>query len=680
MKWLGICLLAAWLVPHSGSQGAESDSSGPTGITSQYFQTLRSGDAKQLREALERGSPVNGRDAAGNTPLMLVAVYGDVACIQLLLERGAQVNVTNAAGATPLMRAAHDYEKLRLLVARGADINARSVFGNTALMLAARPCNSHRSVELLVAHGADVNAASDSGATALMAAAAGSDKLSLKELLRHGANPNAQPGMDQRAFILGGGRSALMWAAYRGDLDMIKLLVDAGADVNAEGFMGTPLAQTAWNDQTAAARLLLDRGGRINQMSHRDGYTALHWAASTEASDCSLVKLLLKRGADPNVGGGENVDAFMDVLQTPLMLARKRGDTAVLATLRAAGATNETPDRITLSSPPERHLPERLDSATIRAAISQAIPLLQETSLLSKQAFVQHASHQDCVSCHQQFLPLAALGVARKQVTIDEQSERELINLVAPGELKNPEIDWEALFHPEPAYTKGYGLFGLAAVDFPASETTDSWVHHLTVIQAADGRWCNNLPRPPIQANDIGATALAIHAMQRYPLPGRRAEFTERVARASRWLRGVKAEDNNGRALQLLGLAWAGEPSKERAGLAKALLAQQRSDGGWAQLPGLHTDAYATGEALYALQVGGGISLSNTAIQRGRRFLLSTQLADGTWHVHRRAFPVQPTMKSGFPHGRDSWLSAAATSWAVLALSLPAETEVAGNR
>ena len=45
------------------------------------------------------------------------------------------------------------------------------------------------------------------------------------------------------------------------------------------------------------------------------------------------------------------------------------------------------------------------------------------------------------------------------------------------------------------------------------------------------------------------------------------------------------------------------------------------------------------------------------------RFLLETQEDDGSWHVARRPFPFQPTMKSGFPHHRDSWISAAATSW-----------------
>src|SRR5262249_61548174 len=55
--------------------------------------------------------------------------------------------------------------------------------------------------------------------------------------------------------------------------------------------------------------------------------------------------------------------------------------------------------------------------------------------------------------------------------------------------------------------------------------------------------------------------------------------------------------------------------------------------------------------------------------QSGLRFLLERQEDNGTWHGARRTFPFQPTMKSGFPHHRDSWISAAATSWAVLALT-----------
>jgi len=205
-------------------------------------------------------------------------------------------------------------------------------------------------------------------------------------------------------------------------------------------------------------------------------------------------------------------------------------------------------------------------------------------------------------------------------------------------------------------------------------------VHHLSVIQGRDGQWFNNLPRPPIQSGDITATALAIHALQKYPLPGRKAELAAKVERARRWLWKQRAENHESATFQLLGLAWAGEPAGKLQPLAKALLKDQRTDGGWAQLPGLNSDAYATGEAIYALITSGCAQNSNAAIERGKGFLLNTQLEDGTWYVHRRAFPFQPTMQSGFPHGKDSWISAAATSWAVLALSLPEQTSTMAAR
>jgi ankyrin repeat protein len=632
---------------------------------------LRQGDPKRLREALDRGLPVNGRDAAGNTPLMLEAVYGNAACVRLLLERGAEVNVTNAAGATPLMRAAWDEQKLRLLLQAGANPNARSALDGTALLLAARPANSHRAVQTLIEFGADARATNRFGVTALMAAAAGGDLETVKLLIQRGVDVNAQPLMDPAAFIFGGGRSALMWASFRGDLPLMKLLLKAGANVNSEGLLGTPLSQAAWADRTGAARLLVEHGSNVNQKNHMEGYTPLHWAAASDRSDAALVKLLLERGADPNVGGGENVDAFMDVSQTPLMLARKRGDTQLLAALLKAGATNETPERLSEVKGALRQPPKQLDKEAVRVALSLAVPLLEATAMESKRSFANHSSKQNCNSCHQQFLPLAAIGRAKTaRVPVDSAVERELVSMIATGELQSSEPDWEPIFHPDAAFTKGYELFGFALAAVPASETTDAWVHHLTAIQGKDGQWFNNLPRPPIQSGDISATALAIQGLQRYSLPGRKAELATRVERARRWLWKAKPDHQEDRAFQILGLAWAGEPAQRLEPMVRSLVAQQQADGGWAQLPRLKSDAYATSQALYALQVAGALPATHPAVERGRRFLLGTQLEDGSWYVHRRAFPFQPTMKSGFPHGRDSWISAAATSWAVMALSL----------
>ena len=122
--------------------------------------------------------------------------------------------------------------------------------------------------------------------------------------------------------------------------------------------------------------------------------------------------------------------------------------------------------------------------------------------------------------------------------------------------------------------------------------------------------------------------------------------------------------------MRLLGLAWsAADPELIRVAAAD-VLAQQRPDGGWAQLETLETDAYATGQALVALIESGALHTADAAFQRGIAYLLRTQMPDGSWLVRTRSSPFQPLKESGFPHGRHQWISAAGTSWAAMALTL----------
>ena len=106
--------------------------------------------------------------------------------------------------------------------------------------------------------------------------------------------------------------------------------------------------------------------------------------------------------------------------------------------------------------------------------------------------------------------------------------------------------------------------------------------------------------------------------------------------------------------------------------LRETAAAQQRSDGGWAQIPSLPSDAYATGQALVALRESGAVTLTDSTFTRGVQFLMSTQLADGSWFVKSRAMRIQPFFESGFPYGRDQFVSAAGTNWATQALALAA--------
>jgi squalene cyclase len=89
----------------------------------------------------------------------------------------------------------------------------------------------------------------------------------------------------------------------------------------------------------------------------------------------------------------------------------------------------------------------------------------------------------------------------------------------------------------------------------------------------------------------------------------------------------------------LLGLAGQGA-LRARFDGTHNLLAEQRRDGGWAH-PITPSDAYATGQALVALAESGGVATHDRAYAQGVKFLLSTQLEDGSWFVRTRV-PIQP--------------------------------------
>jgi hypothetical protein len=85
---------------------------------------------------------------------------------------------------------------------------------------------------------------------------------------------------------------------------------------------------------------------------------------------------------------------------------------------------------------------------------------------------------------------------------------------------------------------------------------------------------------------------------------------------------------------------------------------------------GLDSDAYATGSVLMALHLAGALSTNDPAYRRGVEYLIRTQRSDGSWFVKSRSKPFQPYFESGFPHGKDQFISAAATAWAVGAIAL----------
>ena len=120
----------------------------------------------------------------------------------------------------------------------------------------------------------------------------------------------------------------------------------------------------------------------------------------------------------------------------------------------------------------------------------------------------------------------------------------------------------------------------------------------------------------------------------------------------------------------LRALRESGAPQERVRGATQELLQAQRPDGGWAQLPDMESDAYATGSALVALHQAGGLAVDDRAYRRGLGYLLSTQRDDGSWHVVSRSKPFQTYFESGYPHGKDQFISIAAGGWATTALAL----------
>lgn len=656
------------------------DRSGPNGLSAELAAAIRSGDEAAVRRLIENGTAVNARDAEGNTALIVAALYARPECLDLLLKKGADANAANRAGTTALIRAATSYDKARLLLDAGAKAHAQTALGNTSLMLAARRYGNSRTVKLLLERGADVGERNKFGVGPMLAGAASGDLETVRLLLDRGADPNDFPELRHRdAPLASGSRTPLMWAAYHNDVPMVRLLLDRGADPNKMIVFGSPLSHACWHDSLEAAELLIERGAKVDSRDPIANFTPLHWAASSESPRADLVKLLLAKGADPNAEGGQHVGAFVAIPQTPRLLAEKRGRTAIVAALIAAGA--KEPPQTEKFPVPKRPLADRLRISLLTDSTEKVLAALQTTAARSRDSFLRHASHQDCTTCHQQYLPMAAVGQARgRAVGFDLSAAREQLKLIDNVNHLFFEHEYlaQTVFHPDPAYTIGYETFGLLAEKVPASVATDVQVHHLLAIQAADGRWFGNLPRPPIQSGDVAATALAIQAINRYGWPAGREEVAASIERGRNWLRSAPTETNEEAVFQLLGLSWAGEPAEKLADLAGSLVKRQQEDGGWAQLPALGSDAYATGQVLFALAQTAKDSLANPAWERGLRFLLERQEDDGTWHVARRAFPFQPTMDSGFPHHRDSWVSTAATAWAAMALAqtLPAGTAI----
>jgi ankyrin repeat protein len=236
-----------------------------------------------VHKLIALGFDVKARDNSGRSVLMAIARFSNLAVVKELIEAGAKIDERDNEGNTVLMSAAEnsDISILQLLIRAGAPLDRKNHDGASALAIAAREGRAEN-LKVLIDAGGAVNLGQEDLNDALLLTARNRDASTLKFLLKLGAKPNARDD----------DTTALMLAAEYGTPEMIKALIDEGAEVDAVNDGGWTALMHA--NEAENVRMLLNAGANM-AIRNNDGDTALAMAIRYEQQD--VVQLLKSRGA-----------------------------------------------------------------------------------------------------------------------------------------------------------------------------------------------------------------------------------------------------------------------------------------------------------------------------------------------------------------------------------------------
>jgi hypothetical protein len=301
------------------------------------------------------------------------------------------------------------------------------------------------------------------------------------------------------------------------------------------------------------------------------------------------------------------------------------------------------------------------DPSAVRATIDRGLAFLAKDAIAWK-------SEHNCTSCHHAGPIIWSMREAKQRgIAVDEPVLAELTKWIAEsgdgktGVARPPEVP-RAL--NEKAVNFALALAADPAPDDVSREGMKRLLQTVESDQVDNGSW-NSWPdtRPPIFGNsDERTTALATLAL----LPT--AASGDEAAKAARdkgvaWLERTTTDDDP-QSIALRVVLWQrlGRPAEQSAAWVERIRSRQNVDGGWSQTPDMASDAWATGQALYALAHAAS-NTDDSAIQRGRAFLVKTQRDDGSWPMTSR-----PTKPGG--EGSKSLIPivGAGSAWAVLGL------------
>jgi ankyrin repeat protein len=387
------------------SAKADVNAAQPDGTTALHWAAYH-GDTATTAVLLRARANPNAVTGTGMTPLALACEAGNADLVKLLLKAHADVNQTLGHGETPLMMAARTgrVPVIELLLEHGAKIDEREKLrGTTALMWAAANSNTD-AVRLLIAKGAELNAHSATTAPGRRPYLADSGRARIQEFIDGRGQggtvvdvdaPDAKVTNDPKAAAEAhqrleeervvakrtiasfpspdtGGRSDKQWggltpllfAAREGNLDTVKVLLDAGVDVNQKSEYGwTALLVATHNRFYRLGSYLLEHGADPN-LANEGGWTPLYIATDNrniEGGDyptrkpdmdhLDYIKLLIAKHANPNLRMRSSTETrtvfthqwLLEEGATPFLRAAQSGDIVLLKLLLENGADPSLP-------------------------------------------------------------------------------------------------------------------------------------------------------------------------------------------------------------------------------------------------------------------------------------------------------------------------------------------------